>query len=747
VPADAASSVSRITEAGLVLLQSERHIDHSDEWHQEPDTTNDQGSTPADAASLGLSRNAAAVEVQLQSERHHHHHAGWHGGPGDNSHSDLVLTDASSGLFRIAEADRVHPLSERHINHSDEWHQSDTTNDRGSTWVGASYGFSLIAAAETIRPQSEYPIDHRDEWHGQGNYYRNLGALTNAPSSGLFRIAKANRIHPQSKRRLDHRAGWHGPGNDSPRNMMRAKASSGFSGIAATEQLHPQSKRSGMYQPSNDARELMPAHVAASSVSHIAAAKQIHPAEWHRLNDGARRSTPADASSGISAMSRDKRVHPPSVLHKVRLRRTNEAPADIIPSSSLSPIKVAVTTSNPCFANRDELTLAVDEYMTKNCLNDPNCTLGGVYGWPINSWCASNVTDMSYLFSGSGFNDNISSWDVSNVTNMAGMFQYTYAFAGDISQWDVSNVVNMSYMFYYATSFNGQVSGWGVSQVTNMAYMFANAQVFNGDISGWDVSNLVDMSYMFYYAYAFNGQLMRWNISSVSNMNGMFFYATSFNHNLCSWAETFPYDSATEIFALSNCAFTVDPVSASGGPFCASDCDVGSNPCFANRDKLKLAVGEYMRQNCPNDPNCTLGGVYGWPINSWCVSHVTDMSYLFSGSGMSGFNDNISSWDVSNVTNMAGMFQYTYAFAGDISQWDVSNVVDGNRLFAESHFAVLWPIFSILLLCMISPKFTCCNGKIISMVLPHGCSNRVNLTLCKCDFLTSFIATLPIRRN
>ena len=442
VPADAASSVSRITEAGLVLLQSERHIDHSDEWHQEPDTTKEQGSTPADAASLGLSRNAAAVEVQLQSDRHLHHHAGWHGGPGDNSHSDLVPTDASSGLFRIAEADWVHPLSKRHINHSDEWHQSDTTNDRGSTWVDASYGFSLIAAAETIRPQSEHPIDHRDEWHGQGNYYHNLGALANAPSSGLFRIAKANRVHPQSKRRLDHRAGRHGPGNNSPRNMMRAKASWGLSGIAATEQLHHQSKRSGMYQPSNDARELMPAHVAASSASRIAAAKQINPAEWHRLNDGAFRSTPADASSGVSAMSRDKRVHPPSVHHKVRLRRTNEAPADIIPSSRLSPIKVAVTTSNPCFANRDELKLAVDEYMRQNCPNDTNCTLGGVYGWPMNSWCVSNVTDMSYLFSGmsAGFNDYISSWDVSNVTNMAGMFQNAYAFAGDISQWDVSNV-------------------------------------------------------------------------------------------------------------------------------------------------------------------------------------------------------------------------------------------------------------------------------------------------------------------
>ena len=123
------------------------------------------------------------------------------------------------------------------------------------------------------------------------------------------------------------------------------------------------------------------------------------------------------------------------------------------------------------------------------------------------------------------------------------MFQYAEAFnGGNLSGWKVSGVTNMAYMFYAARVFKGQVLGWDVSQVTNMAYMFSYAQVFNGDVLGWDVSNNVDMSYMFYLASAFN-------------------------QNLCSWARTFSYNKAVGIFALSNCTFTVGPVSEKCGLF------------------------------------------------------------------------------------------------------------------------------------------------------------------------------------
>ncbi len=69
-------------------------------------------------------------------------------------------------------------------------------------------------------------------------------------------------------------------------------------------------------------------------------------------------------------------------------------------------------------------------------------------------------------------------------------------------------------------------------------------------------------------------------------------------------------------------------------------------------------------------------------IESWNVSNVTDMSYMFLNSS---FNKNISSWDVSNVTNMSWMFANS-SFNQNISSWDVSNVIDMSDMFKYASF-------------------------------------------------------------
>ena len=75
-----------------------------------------------------------------------------------------------------------------------------------------------------------------------------------------------------------------------------------------------------------------------------------------------------------------------------------------------------------------------------------------------------------------------------------------------------------------------------------------------------------------------------------------------------------------------------------------------ANQCFGADDGgydwtdtggiLYQAVRDYMSQDCPNNNNCAVGQTYGWPMNSWCVGSVTDMSSLFS--GMDTFNEGIS---------------------------------------------------------------------------------------------------------
>ena len=82
--------------------------------------------------------------------------------------------------------------------------------------------------------------------------------------------------------------------------------------------------------------------------------------------------------------------------------------------------------------------------------------------------------------------------------------------------------------------------------------------------------------------------------------------------------------------------------------------------------------------------NASAQSTYG-EINTWDVSLITDMSYLFSGSynNPSLFNDDISNWDVSNVTNMNSIFAWAGNFNGDLSSWDVSSVTQMQNMFVN----------------------------------------------------------------
>ena len=132
--------------------------------------------------------------------------------------------------------------------------------------------------------------------------------------------------------------------------------------------------------------------------------------------------------------------------------------------------------------------------------------------------------------------------DLTGVTNLGDTFSGAAAFNSDVSAWDVSAVTDMSGMFS-GSGFTGDVSGWDTGSVTTMGGMFADT-AFNGDISEWDTSSLTDVNNMF-NASAFTGDISGWDVTGITNASGLFqnistmtgpSFINWYNNLLTSWA-------------------------------------------------------------------------------------------------------------------------------------------------------------------------------------------------------------------
>ena len=102
---------------------------------------------------------------------------------------------------------------------------------------------------------------------------------------------------------------------------------------------------------------------------------------------------------------------------------------------------------------------------------------------------------------------------------------------------------------------------------------------------------------------------------------------------------------------------------------------------FTNRDSFNSDISSWDVSNVTNMLSMFAGASsFNQDLSSWDVSNVTEMGSLFSG-GLSSFNGDISTWDVSNVINMSTMFESATSFNQDLSNWDVSNVIFMDRMF------------------------------------------------------------------
>ncbi|MDB2490883.1 BspA family leucine-rich repeat surface protein, partial [Flavobacteriaceae bacterium] len=195
-----------------------------------------------------------------------------------------------------------------------------------------------------------------------------------------------------------------------------------------------------------------------------------------------------------------------------------------------------------------------------------------------------------------------------------------------------------------------------------LRYMFSDALSFNGDVTDWDVSTVTNMDGMFENAELFNQNLWNWQLNSGDvSVNNMFGGATA--------ALALGYNETPSITQDSNDVWRLS--------------DVTPPNLFQPTTNVELqeAVNGWIDGTITADspvPSGQGSGTYG-VMNTWDVSLITDMSYLFD--GKQNFNEDVSDWDVSSVTNMGGMFAEASSFNQPLNTWDTSSVTNMEFMF------------------------------------------------------------------
>jgi hypothetical protein len=82
--------------------------------------------------------------------------------------------------------------------------------------------------------------------------------------------------------------------------------------------------------------------------------------------------------------------------------------------------------------------------------------------------------------------------------------------------------------------------------------------------------------------------------------------------------------------------------------------------------------------------NGGVGSGVGTGLDTWNVSSIQNMSYMFSEANV--FNQYIGSWTTSSVTNMSLMFNPAPAFSQDISGWSIASLQNASSMFLGNSF-------------------------------------------------------------
>ncbi|CAM1344933.1 BspA family leucine-rich repeat surface protein [Tenacibaculum amylolyticum] len=361
------------------------------------------------------------------------------------------------------------------------------------------------------------------------------------------------------------------------------------------------------------------------------------------------------------------------------------------------------------------------------------------FNQPIGNWDVSKVTSMNGMFQGAKkFNQSLANWNVSNVTEFISMFEDAEMFNQSLGDWDISSATNMNDMLKNSVvstnNYDTTLIGWAnleVGEIQIPTGVTFNANTIQYCLGETDRNKLTNSPYNWNitdggtncsndffittwqttspnenitipttgtgYNYAvdwgdgivelgFTGDAVHtyatagtYTVRIKGDFPRIYFGGSTLaNAQLIQTIEQWGTQKWTSMEeAFKNCGFLkieatnipdLSDVSSMVSMFENGSCiDNGGNLGTWNTSTITLM--DSMFRNATMEEN----------INSWDVSSLKSMNYMFT--GCEDFNSPLNQWNTINLESAIEAFSDTKTFNQNLGDWNISNVTDFTDIF------------------------------------------------------------------
>jgi surface protein len=212
------------------------------------------------------------------------------------------------------------------------------------------------------------------------------------------------------------------------------------------------------------------------------------------------------------------------------------------------------------------------------------------------------------------------------------------------------------------------ITSWNQAETTHTYSSTGTYTIsISGTLTGWSFANTGDRLKI--------KTITQWGILNLGNAGTGYFYGTT---NLKITATDILNMTGTTNMASAFRSSGIDTVPSMNSWDMSNVTNM--NYMFNSATAFNQNIGSWNTASTTNMGRMFMSAsAFNQNIGSWNTEKVTDMNYMFNSA--TAFNQNIGSWNTAKVTTMQAMFQSATAFNQDIGGWNTTKVTDMNNMF------------------------------------------------------------------